>query len=608
TALAECTSNQFECDNGSCISQYDACNGVKNCPDGSDETVMMCIAQAQHCTKPYFLCTYGACVIGTAPCNGIQECADNSDETRMRCSNEDELRQYNRILQGNCQENEIKCPSGICIDKSLLCNGADNCGDGNGYDESVDFCGHMECPGYSFRCGTGSCISKTLTCNGEKDCFDGSDEAPKLCNTTLPSRIGQDTVTTVASGPTKRGCVLPAGDERPIAKDKQNRILTDPVPRGFVYFSCETGYVRQGNEKVYCSNTNVWNDEVPKCVKYCTNKNNELYGYSTSARCTLNGQLVNCSKTLHEPGTEVTFTCKTGFNKPLFPSHRMRCEKGGKWSGGRTPCVQDCGEIATPIKPFAFNGVTVNNTVVPWHVGLYVWHTEKSYHFQCGGSLLTPDLVITAAHCVYDETRREAYSTDTFKIVAGKFYRNYDQQTNDVRNGVKVIEIAREYNGRAANYFQDLALLSLETPFEFSDIIRPICVHFASFAEKEYINNKVGQFAGWSIEDDHKLQFVTAESKDNSMCKKELQDIQADKFCIFTHGKSLACQGDSGGGFTAKIQTDYFARNAYRHHLYGVISNAPNADQCATSLTVMTNIQYFDDMIQRAMDESRTRA
>ncbi|KAH8306107.1 hypothetical protein KR018_001663 [Drosophila ironensis] len=612
-ALAECTTSEFECDNGSCISQFDVCNGVKNCPDGSDETVMTCIAQRQHCTSPYFACTYGACVIGTAACNSLPECADGSDETLRRCADEDVLALDDRKLQGNCRENEIKCPSGICIDKrNTLCNGKDDCGDGTGFDESVALCGHMECPGYSFQCGTGGCISGSEICNGKNDCFDGSDEAPKLCNTTetrpRPATNGPTgaTVISQSQGP----CPLPPGDERPIVMDRNNRLLTEPIPRGAVSFSCpaNSGYYLEGELHGQCTKSGWSPPEVPKCVKYCSNKNGELYGYSTKPTCTLNGQLENCDKSAHKPDTEVTFECKTGFNKLSFPTS-MRCLRGGSWSGGRTPCVQDCGEIATPTKAFVFNGVNVNNTVVPWHVGLYAWHNEKDYHFQCGGSLLTPDLVITAAHCVYDETTRRAYTADTFKIVAAKFYRDYNEKSTDVASGVKIIEIARGYSGRSSNYLQDLALLTLETAFEISDLIRPICVNFHTFAEKESINDHVmGQFAGWSIEDDHKLQIVTAESKANSMCKENLQDIQADKFCIFTHGKSLACQGDSGGGFTAPVHTNYLSRIAKRHHLYGVISNAPNADQCAHSLTVMTNIQHFEEMILRAMIDSRSRA
>jgi len=136
-------------------------------------------------------------------------------------------------------------------------------------------------------------------------------------------------------------------------------------------------------------------------------------------------------------------------------------------------------------------------------------------------------------------------------------------------------------------------------------------VTFAKFAEKESVTNEVqGKFAGWSIENKHELQFVPAVSKANSECRQNLQDIQADKFCIFTQGKSLACQGDSGGGFTSEVQTTSFStQNTARHYLFGIISNAPNADQCAHSLTVLTNIQYFDDMILNAIKRSmETRA
>lgn len=142
----------------------------------------------------------------------------------------------------------------------------------------------------------------------------------------------------------------------------------------------------------------------------------------------------------------------------------------------------------------------------------------------------------------------------------------------------------------------------VEYPFELSNVIRPICVSFSEFANKEAINDNLnGKFAAWNYKDDRKLQLVLAQSKMNSACKTHLHDISGDKFCMFTVGDSLACHGDSGGGFVAE---SIYSHDISRHFLYGLISGAPNAGECAHSLTTLTNIQYFSDLIKKAITDS----
>ena len=58
-------------------------------------------------------------------------------------------------------------------------------------------------------------------------------------------------------------------------------------------------------------------------------------------------------------------------------------------------------------------GVKSQSGQWPWQVAIM-----KYGEFHCGGSLITPQWVVTAAHCVYHNL------ASSFKIVAGKF----DQQ------------------------------------------------------------------------------------------------------------------------------------------------------------------------------------
>ena len=73
--------------------------------------------------------------------------------------------------------------SKLCIDKSLLCDAANDCEDGSDEDRnSGGACENFQCPvGDSFLCESNQCIDKNWICDGEKDCVGGDDENLDQC-------------------------------------------------------------------------------------------------------------------------------------------------------------------------------------------------------------------------------------------------------------------------------------------------------------------------------------------------------------------------------------------------------------------------------------------
>lgn len=68
------------CRSGECVHEDVACDGKRDCTDGSDETDELCAMH--YCPKFAFRCAYGGCVRGDAKCDGGVDCADGSDEIR----------------------------------------------------------------------------------------------------------------------------------------------------------------------------------------------------------------------------------------------------------------------------------------------------------------------------------------------------------------------------------------------------------------------------------------------------------------------------------------------------------------------------------------------
>ncbi|XP_055327030.1 venom protease-like [Sitodiplosis mosellana] len=225
---------------------------------------------------------------------------------------------------------------------------------------------------------------------------------------------------------------------------------------------------------------------------------------------------------------------------------------------------------------------------------------DKSISWKCGGSLISDFFVLSAAHCMYAPGIGPASH-----VLLGDL--NYGSDNDDAQpRQFIIIERIKHPDFKLPSKYNDIALLRINGPVQFSNYIRPACLPQTKSIDSHHVIASGWGRVNYSSTPSEQLQKVVLELFTQRECNQTYSneigrqlsrgiDVET-QLCAGSHdSRKDTCQGDSGG----PIQT-YHARVSCMYTLVGVTSFGK---VCGTQGTpgvytrVYTYLQWIEDIV-----------
>lgn len=274
---------------------------------------------------------------------------------------------------------------------------------------------------------------------------------------------------------------------------------------------------------------------------------------------------------------------------------------GDDTAGRTTNTSQSASTGATTIDPKIIGGTTTTITTAPWMAQLWYGDdrgtdtTSDDIGFFCGGAVVAPTKILTAAHCVkgYDWKAHGAIVTGTSQLA-----------TSDDLHGGTVSGVWRQWNHSSYNATtidNDIAVLTLPNPVRATPIKMITAGNTGS-----YVPGTQAKVYGWGR--------TTSTSQDISdTLKTATLPIQSDTTCADAYGADfvkghMVCAGTpatgSDAGTTSACNGDSGGPLVYGGRIVGVVSWGVKDCVASGAYSVFSKVTSYVGTVYPRIDDT----
>ncbi|XP_056132466.1 proproteinase E-like isoform X2 [Lampris incognitus] len=181
----------------------------------------------------------------------------------------------------------------------------------------------------------------------------------------------------------------------------------------------------------------------------------------------------------------------------------------------------------------------------PWQISLQ-YRSGPKYRHTCGGTLIAPNWVMTAGHCI---------GSRTYRVVLGEYDFTKQENSEEIKSVERII-VHPSWNDNCVSCGNDIALIKLATPATLNDKVQPSCLPESGDV---VVHNDSCYITGWGRLYNggpiaSKLQQAHLPVVGHSTCSSSDwwgSMIKSSMVCAGGDIRS-GCHGDSGGPLNCK--------------------------------------------------------